>query len=123
MKSELPGMSVFVLKNHHGDLHGVATGERQVAEDEQLSLVGQRLSDGEIPEFRADVLHRSTLRQTHTHTHLSDPQASDCLSFALQIYKVLRHISTVFQVNDVLHQLYIVFDVNIVPSRMQYLTI
>ncbi len=54
-------MHVFVCNNHHGDLHGIIVGVRQVTEDEQRSLLGQRLSHREVPQLRADVLYSGAL--------------------------------------------------------------
>ena len=69
---------VFGCNNHHGDLHGVTVGVGQVAEDEQRSLLGQRLSHGEVPQLRADVLYSGALWHTHTHTHTPTGQISIC---------------------------------------------
>lgn len=54
-------MCVFGCYNHHGDLHGITVGVGQVAEDEQRSLLGQRLSHGEVPQLGADVLYSGAL--------------------------------------------------------------
>lgn len=62
---DLPTVVVLrpaVLLKGHGDLHSVSSGVGQVTEDEEGSLFGQSPSHREIPQLRADVLHRSALR-------------------------------------------------------------
>ena len=51
--------------NYHGNLHSITVGVRQVTEDEQRSLLGQRASHREVPELRADVFNRGALKHTH----------------------------------------------------------
>lgn len=60
-----------VCSNHHGNLHGVTVGVGQVTEDEQRSLLSQRLSHGEVPQLRADVLHGGALWATQRQDRLA----------------------------------------------------
>jgi len=86
---------VCVCNNYHGDLHRVPVGVRQVTQDKQRSLLGQRLSHGEVPELRADVLDSGALRYTHTHTHI---QISVCTASNNQL--LIPPMSVSAQISD-----------------------